>query len=149
MIYLKYLREVIRHKWFVFQECCKLGVPWLGVIHDWTKFLPGEWKPYALSFNGPWDYDSRPQWLKNAFDAAWNHHQKRNKHHWQYWLLVNDEDGTYPLPMPDKYRCEMLADWRGAGRAYGNPDTKGWYQGNKDKIQLHPETREWIERMLT
>jgi len=50
--------------------------------------------------------------------------------------------------MPDKYRREMLADWYGAGRAYGNPDTSGWYQQNREQIQLHPKTRQWIEDML-
>lgn len=89
-----------------------------------------------------------PWSAKEAFDVAWNHHQKSNKHHWQFWVLIGGQDSTRCLPMPDRYRREMLADWRGAGRAYGNPDTKGWYLKNKDKIQLHDDTREWIEEQL-
>jgi hypothetical protein len=50
--------------------------------------------------------------------------------------------------MPDKYRREMLADWRGAGRALGKPDTQAWYAANRDKMKLHPETRAWIEQQL-
>ena len=53
-----------------------------------------------------------------------------------------------PLPMPDRYRREMLADWRGAGRAYGNPDTRKWYEKHKHKIIIHAETRAWIESQL-
>ncbi|MEW6726891.1 MAG: DUF5662 family protein [Bacillota bacterium] len=52
------------------------------------------------------------------------------------------------LPMPDRYRKEMLADWHGAGKAQGKPDTKAWYLANKDKMLLHPETRDWVEAQL-
>ena len=43
---------------------------------------------------------------------------------------------------------EMLADWRGAGKAQGKSDTRGFYIANKDRMTLHPETREWIEKQL-
>ncbi|NIP85354.1 MAG: hypothetical protein GTO03_07250, partial [Planctomycetales bacterium] len=133
---------------FVFLECCKLGIPWLGVIHDWSKLLPSEWKPYAQTFHGPWGYENRPGWLIDKFDSAWLYHQNRNKHHWQYWLLVQDDDPDKILPMPDKYRREMLADWRGAGRAYtGKDNTKEWYLERRGKWnkRLHPETKAWVE----
>jgi len=145
------LRYILRHKWFVFLECCKLGIPWLGIVHDWSKFRLSEWMPYALSFYGGWEYNKRPQWMKDAFDVAWNYHQKRNKHHWQYWLLTNDSDEpqTIALPMPDCYCREMLADWRGAGKAItGKDNTPIWYKEHKSKMHLHSETREWIEQQL-
>ena len=153
-----YLRYVIKHKWFVFIECCKLGIPWLGIIHDWSKFLPSEWFPYVRSFYYP-DGTSRhvrdetgyynPHSIGAEFDRAWLHHQHWNKHHWQYWTLVQDEDDDKLLPMPDKYRREMLADWHGAGRAItGKINTRYWYERNVDKIQLHPDTLIWIEGRL-
>jgi hypothetical protein len=149
--HIRYLRSVIKHKWYTFIECCKLGIPWLGIIHDWSKFLPSEWMPYVNSFYGPWSRDDKPQWVQDAFDAAWLHHQNRNKHHWQYWMLVQDDDNDKVLPMPDRYRREMLADWRGASRAYtGGENTLQWYTERADKwpSRLHPETREWIERQI-
>lgn len=42
----------------------------------------------------------------------------------------------------------MLADWKGAGKAQGTPNTKAWYQKNKNKMQLAPKTRELIEKAL-
>ena len=42
----------------------------------------------------------------------------------------------------------MLADWRWAGRAQSTPDTKAWYQKNKDKMQLGRATRTWVEGNL-
>lgn len=143
----KYLSYVMRHKWFVFQACLELRVPlFIAIFHDWDKFMPDEWIPYVNAFydkNGNKQYKEFP-----AFSVAWNAHQKRNKHHWQYWLLTWDRGETEPLPMPDVYRREMLADWRGAGKALGFPNTIEWYAKNHDKMKLHPETRKWIEDQL-
>lgn len=163
-MYLKYLKNLLRHKWFVFVECCRLGIPWLGIVHDLSKFLPSEWLPYARYFYGKWPTEEEAdrqfpfgtvltkEKVAAQFDVAWLHHQHRNKHHWQRWLLTLDSarsDGRlFPIAMPDRYRREMLADWRGAGRAYGNPDTRVWYLANRDKMRLHPETRAWVEEML-
>lgn len=149
--HLKYLSYVIRHKWFVFVECCKLGIPLLGILHDWSKLLPGEWKPYVDYFYG-YKRDTWPRHVRLAFDNAWNHHQKCNKHHWQYWILHEDDGAVIPLPMPDHYRREMLADWRGAGRVWTkDPDnTRKWYlkQRMKGSQMFHPNTRDWIEKQL-
>jgi hypothetical protein len=159
----KYLKSQLRHKWFVFLECCKLGIPWTGIVHDWSKFLPSEWFGYARYFYGnylplakiPGDWRDRvfsKEDVAVQFDVAWLHHQHRNKHHWQRWLLTLDSarsDGKLTaLPMPPRYRKEMLADWHGAGRAYGNSNTKQWYLENKDQMTLHPATRTWIEKQL-
>lgn len=148
----------------MFLKCRKLNILWLGIIHDWSKFLPDEFLPYARHFYGkypkfaeikhlPAIYTGLTQEdIAYQFDFGWLHHQHRNKHHWQRWLLTLDSarsDGkSFPLPMPDKYRREMLADWRGAGRAYGNSNTADWYTKNKAHIQLHPDTQQWIEAQL-
>ncbi len=140
MVYFRYLWSLFRHKWFVFLECSRLGMPIVGLAHDWSKFLPDEFLPYAVYFWGDGGQE--------AFDVAWLKHQNRNPHHWQWWILVNDEDDDKVLDMPGRYRKEMLADWRGAGRSYGNSDTTGWYLKNNGKMQLHDDTRAWIEEQL-
>ncbi len=152
----QYFKYVVRHKWYVLLAGLKLSVPiWILIFHDWDKFLPDEFIPYARFFYGPdgstWDRSNgyKPTDTGDpAFDYAWFLHQKRNKHHWQYWLLPEDDGGMKYIPMPDVYRREMLADWRGAGRALGFPDTAAWYKSNRDNMQLHPETRQWIENQL-
>ena len=209
---IKYLWQVLRHKWFVFLEACKLGIPWLGLIHDLSKFRPSEFLPYARHFYGNYpEWKTMDTWgksyyfgrtkesVKGDFDVAWLYHQKRNRHHWQYWMLTEDDPNVQwtiqqmapdspmilalsnehhlivevegddvihteayrrlrdiadklnairCLPMPDRYRREMLADWRGAGRAYGDANTKRWYQQHRHKIVLHVDTRAWIEDQL-
>lgn len=156
--HLSYLNYVIRHKWFVFLACLRLKVPlWRAIIHDWTKFLPSEWTPYVKSFYKPDGTKNtakrvdRPIYLNMDFDAAWNHHQKSNKHHWQYWVLIRDSDDPRyePLEMPLSYIREMVADWIGAGRAItGKYETAEWYRKNREKILLSDGSREFTEKLL-
>ena len=159
MIFLKYISYVFRHRWFVFLECCKMRIPWLGIIHDWSKFRPSEFIPYAYHFFRATDlgiktgrdetgYYSAGETDDPAFNFAWFLHQKRNKHHWQFWIFPVDFGRIKILEIPLKYRKEMLADWRGAGRAQGTLDTKKWYLRHKYKMLLGSETRKWIEANL-
>lgn len=160
MKHLKYLSYVMRHKWFVFIECCKLKIPWRGITHDFSKFLPSElfsyaeyfYGKYGFKFNGGfmWEFKEKQQ-VESKFNISWLKHQKRNPHHWQYWVLINDGDSTVALPIPDKYRREMLANWNGARmtRADGaQKTTKDWYLLNKNNMIFHPETRKWLEKIL-
>jgi hypothetical protein len=155
--HLKYLRYVLKHKWYVFVGCWALGVPlWQAIIHDWSKFTPGEWLAYVAQFYGhkPDEREERltmsmgiviksREDIKAAFDAAWNHHQKVNPHHWQYWLLItdNDEPRLRPLPIPQRFVLEMVADWYGACMAItGKPEMEAWFFANKDKMILEDST---------
>jgi len=154
-----YLKYVVRHKWYVFLECIKLGIPWRGLIHDWHKFLPGEWFPYVYFFHnsdgsnkqvrGKTGYYKPDDTGDPAFDLAWFRHQKRAWHHWQSWILPMTDGTTKVLAMDDASRREILADWRGAGLSQGKPDTAAWYEANGGKLRLHPETRAWLEEQLS
>lgn len=145
--HLYYLKYVLRHKWFVFWACLKMGVPfWIALFHDWDKFLSDEWFAYVHTFYAP---DGSKQYKESAeFSIAWLLHQNRNKHHWQYWILTWDR-GTFDCQeMPDVYRREMIADWIGAGKALGFPNTWEWYEKNRTNIQLHPTTRIWVDNII-
>ena len=122
MKHLKYLSYVVRHRWFVFVECVKLGVIWRGLVHDLSKFLPDEWFPYASYFYDPApDGGHRPR-QKEAFDLAWLKHQHRNPHHWQYWILREDS---------------------GAVKVVGP-----WYAKNQHRIELHEESRDLLHSLM-
>jgi len=142
MRYLRYLKYVLRHKWFVFIECARRGLVWRGLVHDMSKLRPSEFFPYANFF-----YGKKPS-PSAAFDFAWLLHQKRNRHHWQWWILPEDNGGEKVMEMPMAERVEMLCDWKGAGRAQGTPNTQKWYLANRGKMRLGPYTRSWIEREL-
>lgn len=143
-----YLPYVLRHKWYVFWACRRLNVSlWQAFWHDWDKFLPGPWLAYVETF---YTRDGRSRYLETpAFTYAWNAHQKRNKHHWQYWLLTWDRGETVPLEIPEKHVREMVADWIGAGLAKnGQGDPRPWYTENGSEMILHPATRQMVEQLL-
>jgi hypothetical protein len=156
----QYLAYVLRHKWFVFHECRRLRVPLLiALFHDWDKLLPDEWIPYVRRFHGKGKQGRKGTGVgfihlagtNEEFDDAVRVHCRRNKHHWQYWVFADSDEHSVRItvrPMPDVYRREMLADWRGAGRAQGTPDTLAWYRANARRLSLHDETRQWIESEL-
>lgn len=145
--WLKYFWVVIKHKWFVFLACFRLGVPlWRALVHDWTKLLPWNFFPYARQFYGD---KTKPA----KFASAWLRHQNRHDHHWEFWIPRtghNLGDGEYgdmiPIRMPMVCVREMVADWLAAGRAYEGkwPDLRNWtwFERNSEKIMshVHPHT---------
>lgn len=140
----KYLKTVLKHKWFVFLECAKRGLIWQGIFHDWHKFLPNEWFAYVENFQG-----TRTDEVKSNFIIAMNFHMNKAKHHWNYWVYLGYDEELIPLKMPKKHALEMFCDWLGASKAYtGNSDCSEWYEMTKDKIVLHPETRKYVEELI-
>ena len=156
-MYWKYLKYVIRHKWFVFIECCRFKKYWLGIMHDLSKFRPSEFIPYARYFYGNYPEYCGGSYSKyyqadidRHFDVAWLNHIHRNKHHWQHWLLQKQDGNLKLIPIPPKYLVEMVADWNGAAgiAINGKKDTIDWYQKNKDNIKLNRINRKFVEGKL-
>ena len=160
MKYLRYLWYVIRHKWYVGQACRRQeGFVFSGIFHDWSKILPSEFFPYAKHFYG----NQAKEWRDDTgyykptdtgdpdFDFAWLLHQKRNKHHWQWWILPEDNGGTKVLEMDEPYIIEMYCDWVGASLAQGHGGYEGvikWYEVNGEKMSLATKTRIRIEQLV-
>ncbi|HWR41016.1 MAG TPA: DUF5662 family protein [Patescibacteria group bacterium] len=150
----RYLWYVLRHKWYVFCEAWRLGIPWQGLWHDWDKLSWRQWGPRAdilqqgsgqlLGEDGFFDQDKIPAEL----DLAWLRHWHDSPHHWQWWVMLLDDGQFKVLPMTDDYRREMLADWLAVSRTPERLDILPWYEKNRDRMLLHPETRDWVERQL-
>lgn len=156
--HIAYAKVVFRHKWCVMKGCRIMGVPlWRGIIHDWTKFLPIEWFPYARHFynedgskrevrNPDGSYDPNLQEIE--FRRSWLHHQ-RSKHHWQAWVVLGDGGSLSPLPIPEVYLREKISDWIGAGLAYSNePNPYAWYSANVGKMVMHEESRRRLSELM-
>jgi hypothetical protein len=151
-------KYILKHKYFVLVCGLKLKVPlWRLIIHDWSKFLPSEWIPYANYFyaEGGSDNHANSNGVHNPadgsyrFNVAWLKHQHRQPHHWQYWLLREDDGDLIPLPMPEVFVREMVADWCGAGAAQGHGnDISEWYVNNRDRIHIHPYTRALVDKFV-
>lgn len=158
----RYLWYVLRHKLYVARECFKVALFWRGLTHDLSKLSWSEFTAYMNWFSDAeflraYNHDPRTAveelWVeqrRTAFDRAWLGHQHRNSHHWQYWVLREDSGRTKVLEMPLDDALEMVCDWIGAGLAItGRRDVENWYEANKDKMLLHPNTRELVERILS
>ncbi len=146
--YIAYLKYILRHKYFVFVASRRVGCSlWRALVHDLSKFSPMEWGAYARTF---YNADGTKRYNENrAFNYAWNHHQKYNKHHWQYWVLMMDSGSVEPLAMPDTYVREMVADWAGAGKAItGEWGVLDWYDKNKDNMVMNKYTRVLVNKYL-
>ncbi|MDH3324018.1 MAG: DUF5662 family protein [Candidatus Peregrinibacteria bacterium] len=144
--YFKYLME---HKKNVFLECWKERMYWHGLTHDNSKLRLSEFMPYARFFhakNRQNHYDKRDETDPN-FLKGWNLHQKRNKHHWNYWVCVNRKNEIIPQMMPKKYIKQMICDWRAMSKKFGGIP-QGYYLQNKSNFILHPETEKWVEIYL-
>lgn len=146
--HLAYLIYLLRHKWFVAVAGRKLKLSWWRILtHDLSKFRPSEWFPYARTF---YDSTGRKQYNESSeFDVAWLKHQHRNSHHWQYWLLRQDDGGFKNIEMRYMDIIEMVSDWMGAGRAItGRWEVQQWYEKNNTKMSLHQNTKMKVEKIL-
>ncbi len=150
--HLWYFIYFLKHKWFVFLACMKLGVPvFQALVHDLSKFSRDEWSTYVR-----YSHARREEFLSGRileaqpdFDFAWNCHQKANKHHYQYWLLIADNCNIRPIPIPERYAREMIADWMGASRAkIGSWDIESWVVKNGPSMKFHPETTILVSKIL-
>lgn len=162
MKHLKYASYVFQHRWYVFIECLRRGLWWRGFWHDWHKFLPSEWFPYAEHFHGK-SKKYLKEWKKDkgyykptdtgdpAFDLAWLRHAHRADHHWQWWSQATDDGGIKVYEMSPRARLEMVCDWVGASRAQGHggiEGVRGWWTTNQSRIFLGSETGAWVVETL-
>lgn len=150
-IYWKYLWTVLKHKWFVLTCVKRTGISFLPrlLLHDLSKFLPSEFFPYARY----WAKNPKERTERDVqeFEKAWALHCRRNKHHWQHWLMEpgQGDDRLICSPMDDDSLFELVCDWRAAGLAYnGIDDSKEYYVREGYRMCFHPQTRYLLELYL-
>lgn len=115
-------------------------------FHDMSKNTPDEYKAYDDYFYG----EQTPAVIV-AFNRAWLMHIHRNPHHWQHWVLINDEpkEGTILIEMPYPYIIEMICDWWSFSWAKGNlTEIFSWYEEHSKYMKLAPKTRKTVETIL-
>lgn len=119
----------------------------IGFEHDASKSDPEEYEAYDAYFYG----GNRSYEVVQDFRYAWLRHIHLNKHHWQHWILSNDdpEEGEIVLDMPYNYILEMICDWWAFSWNSGNlREIFGWYDKHKDYMKLSDKTRKIVEDIL-
>lgn len=116
-------------------------------MHDDSKFDVDEYDAYDKYFYGA----NKTSEVEKNFNLAWLHHIHNNPHHWQHWVLINDDpaEGMIVLDMPHNYIIEMICDWWAF--SWANDDLYkifDWYDERKDYMKLSDNTRATIEDIL-
>ena len=156
--YWEYFKYVMVHKKNVFIECWKEGLYLHAFTHDLSKFLPTEFKAYAINFYAEKDCKRCDRYFHcdlykiitlgsgeyakecadynyEDFNEAWKHHYRHNKHHWNYWIGKE---------IPEKYIKQMICDWKAMSRKFGGT-VQEFYMKNHDTIEINHNSRVLLE----
>lgn len=113
--------------------------------HDESKFYSEEYDAYDAYFYG----NNKTFMIVENFNKAWLHHIHNNPHHWQHWVLLQDEGTVVCVDMPMNYIIEMICDWWSFSWTDGNLfEIFDWYEDNKKNMDLSDVTRTIVEGML-
>lgn len=123
------------------------GLEWqITFAHDQSKSEPDEYAAYDEYF-----YGNRSFSVVQEFRKAWLLHIHRNPHHWQYWILINDDpnEGMIIMDIPVNYIIEMICDWWAFSWVKGElSEIFNWYEEHAEYMKLSTNTRLKVENIL-
>lgn len=129
-------------------EIIEDGFEWqICFNHDASKTDPEEYDAYDAYFYG----NNRSYSVVQNFKKAWLRHIHNNPHHWQHWILINDEpkEGMVVIDIPYIYVVEMICDWWAFSWTKGDlNEIFRWYEDRKDYMKLSANTRISVEYIL-
>lgn len=120
----------------------------IKLAHDESKTTLEEYYAYDAYFYGN---NNTSEKVVEAFQQAWLLHIHRNPHHWQYWVLINDDpgEGLIAKQMPYHYMIEMICDWWSFSWSSGDLTIIfAWYEERKEYMKLNKWTRALVESIL-
>lgn len=176
--YYQHFKTITKHKWEVTKMCFKVGLYRQGLLHDLSKYSPAEFLSSAKYYQGnrsPIDAEKEDKgysyaWLhhRGRNPHHWeywvdNFGPRQTKQTVQYVPAVGNNIQTFQtdvyvskpdaLKIPYRYVIEMICDWIGAGKIYlkdkwTEKSPLEFYENNKSKMLLHPDTKKLIEKLL-
>ena len=148
---VKHFILITKHKWVVFKLCCKVGIPWRGLVHDLSKYSPTEFFESVKYYTG----NKSPIIVckeKNGYSKAWLHHKGRNKHHSEYWV---DNNAPIKAPIiPYVYTAEMICDKVAAGIIYNgdkwtNSTQLEYWEKEKELLTMNKKIEDLLTEVFT
>lgn len=148
---INHIKLVSKHKWLVFKFSCKLGIPFRGFMHDFSKFSPEEFCESVKYYDGKVSPITRCK-QDIGYSKAGLHHIGRNKHHDGYWVDLSAPEVAPVIPY--KYMAEMICDKLSACITY---DGKDWttsseyeyWQIEKTRIIMNPKVEHFLTEVFT
>lgn len=148
LIWLKLIKRILTHKYYVAKYCFQIGLYWQGITHDLSKFSFTEFSR-AIKY-----WDDNISSLANeckilGYSQTFLHHRGRNPHHYEYWIHSLD-DGGIPAKMPKKYVLELICDYLAAAKTYGADPRKeyNWWVKQKSHMKIHQDTKNYITEVF-
>lgn len=148
----KHLKVILTHRHQVIKNGFHLGIFFLTLRHDLSKFSYQEFSlssKYYLGNSSPTNLERKSH---GGFSEVANHHVHKNKHHFQYWV---DFYRGYLIvrPMPLKYALEFFADMLSANKTYDKAHFSGenvlkYFESRKGYFILHSGTKEFLENCI-
>lgn len=131
------------------EEKPELEIALVNFDHDESKYSVEEYDAYDKYFYG----GNRSYKVVQEFNYAWLHHIHNNPHHWQYWVLLEDDpESGLPykaLEIPVHVIFEMIADWWSFSWKSENLfEIFNWYADHRSKQIINPKSREIVEYIL-
>lgn len=150
--FFKHLHTINRHRFEVFKLCCKVGIPFRGLVHDLSKYSFEEFFESVKYYTNGTISPLLTSKKENGYSRAWLHHFGRNKHHFEYWY---DYDARIETPViPFKYMKEMVCDRIAASKVYyknnySNNRALEYFNSQKDKIKMDKRLISFLEEVFT
>ena len=148
LVWLKLIKRILTHKYYVAKYCFQIGLYWQGITHDLSKFSFTEFSR-AIKY-----WDDNISSLANerkilGYSQTFLHHRGRNPHHYEYWIHSLD-DGGVPARMPKKYVLELICDYLAAAKTYGADPRKEyiWWAKQQSHMKIHKETKDYITEVF-
>ena len=148
LVWLKLIKRILTHKYYVAKYCFQIGLYWQGITHDLSKFSFTEFSR-AIKY-----WDDNISSLTNeckilGYSQTFLHHRGRNPHHYEYWIHSLD-DGGVPARMPKKYVLELICDYLAAAKTYGADPKKEyiWWAKQQSHMKIHKETKDYITEVF-
>ena len=148
LVWLKLIKRILTHKYYVAKYCFQIGLYWQGITHDLSKFSFTEFSR-AIKY-----WDDKISSLANerkilGYSQTFLHHRGRNPHHYEYWIHSLDNGGI-PAKMPKKYVLELICDYLAAAKTYGaNPrEEYMWWIKQQSHMKIHQETKIYITKVF-
>lgn len=148
LVWLKLIKRILTHKYYVAKYCFQIGLYWQGITHDLSKFSFTEFSR-AIKY-----WDDNISSLANerkilGYSQTFLHHRGRNPHHYEYWIHSLD-DGGVPARMPKKYVLELICDYLAAAKTYGADSRREytWWAKQQSHMKIHKETKDYITEVF-
>jgi len=102
--------------------------------HDLSKLSNEEFIPYRKNFF-PANHENKV-YAQKDFELAWEHHKRKNLHHWQTWTQSEENKNIFNL-------VHNICDWIAMGFKFEDT-ARSYYNKNKAEIILP----EWAEKLM-